>query len=70
MWIFSTAKCLNKIKCFQKRALRFWYDDHTMPYEGLLEKAGKVKMSADWTEKNNKFAREKYKLNLETAAYF
>ena len=41
-----------------------------MPYEGLLEKAGKVKMSADRTEKNNRFAREKYKLNLENPAYF
>ena len=27
-------------------------------------------MSADRTEKNNRFAREKYKLNLETPAYF
>lgn len=40
-----------------------------MPYEGLLEKTGKVKMSADRTEKN-RFAREKYKLNLENPAYF
>ena len=44
VWIFSTAKSLNKIESLQKRALRFLYNDYSISYEGLLEKAGKVKM--------------------------
>ena len=47
VWIFSTAKSLNKIESLQKRALRFLYNDYSISYEGLLEKAGKVKMSAN-----------------------
>ena len=43
VWIFSTAKSLNK--SLQKRALRFLYNDYSISYEGLLEKAGKVKMN-------------------------
>ena len=43
--IFSTAKSLNKIGSLQKRALRFLYNDYSISYEDLLEKAGKVKMS-------------------------
>ena len=38
VWIFSTAKPLNKIKSLHKRALRFLYDDYSIPYEGLLVK--------------------------------
>ena len=45
VWIFSTAKSLNKIESLQKRALRFLYNDYSISYEDLLEKAGKVKMS-------------------------
>ena len=44
IWIFSTAKSLNKIESLQKRALRCLYSDYSISYEGLLEKAGKVKM--------------------------
>ena len=44
--MFSTAKSLNKIESLQKRALRFLYNDYSIPYEGLFEKAGKVKMNA------------------------
>ena len=44
VWVFSTAKSLNKLESLQKRALRFLYDDYSVPYEGLLEKSGKVKM--------------------------
>ena len=30
VWIFPTAKSLNKIKCHQKRALRFLYKDYSI----------------------------------------
>ena len=46
VWMFSTAKSLNNIESLQKRALRFLYNDYSISYEGLLEKAGKVKMNA------------------------
>ena len=45
VWMFSTAKSLNKIESLQKRALRFLYNDYSISCEGLLEKAGKVKMN-------------------------
>ena len=45
VWMFSTAKSLTKIESLQKRALRFLYNDYSICYEGLLEKAGKVKMN-------------------------
>ena len=45
VWMVSTAKSLNKIESLQKRALRFLYNDYSIYYEGLLEKAGKVKMN-------------------------
>ena len=47
VWIFSTAKPLNKIESLQNRALRFLYNDYLISYEGLLEKAGKTKMSVN-----------------------
>ena len=43
--MFSTAKSLNKIESLQKRVLPFLYNDYSISYEGLLEKAGKVKMN-------------------------
>ena len=46
VWMFSTAKSLINIESLQKRALRFLYNDYSISYEGLLEKAGKVKMNA------------------------
>ena len=45
VWMFSIAKSLNKIENLQKRALRFLYNGYSISYEGLLEKAGKVKMN-------------------------
>ena len=42
VWIFCTAKSLNKIESLQKR-----YIDYSISYGGLLEKAGKVKMSVN-----------------------
>ena len=47
VWIFSTAKSLNKIESLQNRALRFLYNDYSISYEGLLEKAGKVKTTVN-----------------------
>ena len=47
VWIFSTAKSLNKIESLQKKALRLLYDDYSISYEDLLEKAGKVKTSVN-----------------------
>ena len=46
-WIFSPAKSRNKIKNLQKGALQFLHNDYSISYEGLLEKAGKVKMSVN-----------------------
>ena len=43
VWIFSTAKSLNKIESLQKRALRFLYNDYSISFESLFEKPGKVK---------------------------
>ena len=54
VWMFSTAKSLNKIESIQKRPLQFlyklfntdyFYTDYSISYEGLLEKAGKEKMN-------------------------
>ena len=45
VWMFSTAKSLNKIESIQKRPLQFLYNDYSISYEGLLEKAGKEKMN-------------------------
>ena len=44
VWIFSTAKSLNKTESLQKIALRFLCNNYSISYKGLLEKAGKVKM--------------------------
>ena len=44
VWIFSIAKSLNKIESFQKIAFRFSYNDYSISYKDLLEKALKVKM--------------------------
>ena len=37
-WMFSTAKSLQKVESFQKRALRFILDEYEISYEKLLEK--------------------------------
>ena len=47
VWIFSTAKSLNKIESLQKRALRFLYNDYSISYEDLLENAEKVEMTVN-----------------------
>ena len=47
VWIFSTGKSLKKIESLQRGALRFLYSDYSISYEGLLEKAGKAKMSVN-----------------------
>ena len=42
VWMFSSAKSLNKVESLQKRALRFLYEDYVSSCEELLQKAGKV----------------------------
>ena len=59
VWIFFSAKSLNKIESLQKRVLPFLSNYYLISYEGLLEKVGKVK-------DNKSLLREQYKLNLET----
>ena len=46
VWMFSSAKSLNKIESLQKRALRYLYSDYESPYDRLLAKSGKVTMKA------------------------
>ena len=41
VWMFSSAKSLNKVESLQKRALRFLYDNYDSSYESLLKLAGK-----------------------------
>ena len=40
VWMFSSAKSLNKIESLQKRALRYLYSDYESPYDTLLAKSG------------------------------
>ena len=46
VWIFSTAKSLNKIESLEKSTLQFLYN-YSISYEDLLKKAGKVKMNVN-----------------------
>ena len=45
VWMFSSAKSLNKIETLQKRALHYLYSDYES-YDTLLAKSGKVTMKA------------------------
>ena len=45
VWMFSSTQSLNKIENLKKSALRFFYDDFDVSYEGLLSKGGKSKMN-------------------------
>ena len=47
VWMFSSAKSLNKVESLQKRALRFLYEDYVSSYEELLQKAGKEAMKVN-----------------------
>ena len=47
VWMFSSAKPLNKVESLQKRALRFLYEDYVLSYEELLEKAEKETMKVN-----------------------
>ena len=44
LWMFSSAKSLNKVEYLQKMALRFLYEDYVSLYEELLQKARKETM--------------------------
>ena len=46
VWMFSSAKLVNKVESLQKRALRFNYEDYVSSYE-LLQKAGKENMKVN-----------------------
>ena len=50
VWILSTAKSLKKIESLPKTAPRFWCNNYSITYEGLLENVGKVKMSVNRLE--------------------
>ena len=41
VWMFSSAKPLNKIESLRRRALRFLYDNYDSSYESILKPAGK-----------------------------
>ena len=45
IWHFTSASSTAKIEKIQERAIRFLYDDHNTPYEELLKKSNKVKMT-------------------------
>ena len=47
VWMFSSAKSLNKVEYLQKRALHFLYEDYVLTYGELLQKAGKETMKAN-----------------------
>ena len=47
VWMFSSAKLLNKLETLQKRALRFLYEDYVLSYEELLQKAGRETMKVN-----------------------
>ena len=46
VWMFSSAKSLNKIESLQKGALRYLYNDDELPCDTLLAKSLKVNMKA------------------------
>ena len=46
VWMFSSAKSLNKIESLQKRALSYLYSGYESRYDTLLAKSGKVTMKA------------------------
>ena len=45
VWMFLSAKSLNRIENLQERALRFLLDDYESTYEQLLNKPGRSSMS-------------------------
>ena len=47
VWHFLLLNPWTKLKVFKKKALRLLYDDYSISYEDLLEKAGKVKTSVN-----------------------
>ena len=47
VWMFSSAKSLNKVESLQKTALRFLYEDYVLSCEELLQKAGKETMKVN-----------------------
>ena len=50
VWMFSSAKSLNKVEYLQKRALHFLYEDYVLTYGELLQEAGKETMKVNRLE--------------------
>ena len=47
VWMFYSAKSLNKVETLQKRALRVPYEDYVSFYEELLQKPKKETMKVN-----------------------
>ena len=47
VWMFSSAKSLNKVESLQKRALRFLYDNYDSSNKSILKLAGKSAMNVN-----------------------
>ena len=47
VWMFSSAKSLNKVESLQKRALCFLYDNYDSSVESILKLAGKSTMNVN-----------------------
>ena len=47
VWMFSSAKSLNKVESLQKRALHFLYDNYDSSHESILNIAGKSTMNVN-----------------------
>ena len=45
IWMFSSAKSLNKVESLQKGALRFLYANYDSSYNSILKLAGKSTMN-------------------------
>ena len=45
VWMFSSAKSLNKVESLEKRALRLLDDNYDSAYESILKLAGKITMN-------------------------
>ena len=72
VWIFSSAKPLNKFESLQKRAPHFLYDNYDSSYESLIKLARKSTMNVTRLRslcielrKTKRAVRNQYKLNLE-----
>ena len=47
VWMFCSAKSLNKVESLEKRVLRFLYDNYDFSYDSILKLTGKSKMNVN-----------------------